>query len=52
MNQPKPVVLDLTTELIDNMLIVSPPEDNSQENEESVSDSNSNILDVDYLEFR
>ena len=47
----KPVVLDITTELIDNMLIVSPPEEELNANEESVSDSSNNILDVDYLEF-
>ena len=47
----KPVVLDITTELIDNMLIVSPPKEEYSLAEESVSDSNSNILDVDYLEF-
>ena len=44
-------MLDITTELIDNMLIVSPPEEELNANEESVSDSSNNILDVDYLEF-
>ena len=46
----KPVILDLTLELIDNMLIVNPPQekiDVQGENGVSVS----NILDADFLEF-
>ena len=47
----KPVILDITLELIDNMLIVNPPEENINVSEQGVSSSSSNILDVDYLEF-
>ena len=44
-NEPaKPVVLDITTELIDNMLIVNPPEEEFNVNEENMSDSSNNIL--------
>ena len=46
----KPVILDLTLELIDNMLIVNPPQekiDVQGENGVSVS----NILDADFLDF-
>ena len=51
-NKPaKPVVLDITTELIDNMLIVNPPKEEFNVNQENMSDSSNNILDVDYLEF-
>ena len=50
----KPVILDLTLELIDNMLIVSPPEEVSVESEEVIVKSNSildfNDLDIDYLD--
>ena len=45
-----PVILDLTLDLIDNMLIVQPP----RENKELTADESSqatNILDVDLLEF-
>ena len=50
----KPVILDLTLELIDNMLIVSPPEEVVVEGEEVIVKSNSildfNDLDIDYLD--
>src|SRR6056300_501375 len=47
----KPVILDLTLELIDNMLIVNTPKE-KQENEEGTNGGNStSILDVDFLEF-
>ena len=49
----KPVVLDLTLDLIDNMLIVSPPEEVVVQTEEVIIKSNSildfNDLDIDYL---
>ena len=44
------VILDLTLSMIDNMLIVNPP----QEKESTVNETNTNaanILDVDFLEF-
>ena len=47
----KPVILDITLELIDNMLIVNPPKENINVTEKSVSSNSSNLLDVDYLEF-
>ena len=47
----KPVILDITLELIDNMLIVNPPEENINVSEQGMSSSSNNILDVDYLEF-
>lgn len=47
----KPVILDLTLELIDNMLIVNAPKE-IQENDEGTNGGNStSILDVDFLEF-
>jgi len=47
----KPVILDLTLEIIDNMLIVNPPrEDPLYAEEQGVSNSGA-ILDIDYLEF-
>jgi hypothetical protein len=46
----KPVILDLTLDLIDNMLIVTNPQENKTANEE-VADQSSNVLDVDFLEF-
>ena len=53
-NSPsKPVILDLTLDIIDNMLIVSPPEEENLSTETStasVADSGA-ILDIDYLEF-
>ena len=47
----KPVILDITLELIDNMLIVNPPKENINVTEKSVSSGSNNLLDVDYLEF-
>lgn len=47
----KPVILDLTVELIDNMLIVNRPEEIEQENEGQNGSNVSSILDVDFLEF-
>lgn len=47
----KPVILDLSLELIDNMLIVSPPKENYQFTEDTTTQTANNILDVDYLEF-
>ncbi len=44
------VILDLTLDMIDNMLIVNPPETIQQETEESNAVAD-NILDVDFLEF-
>ena len=50
----KPVILDLSLDLIDNMLIVSPPEEKVIEQEEVIVKSDSildfNDLDVDYLD--
>ena len=46
----KPVILDITLELIDNMLIVTPPQENINVQGEDGS-SVSNILDADFLEF-
>ena len=46
----KPVILDLTLDVIDNMLIVQPPERDKQFIEEQTSTS-SNVLDIDFLEF-
>ena len=47
----KPVILDLTVELIDNMLIVNRPEEIEQENEGENGSNVSSLLDVDFLEF-
>ena len=47
----KPVILDLTLELIDNMLIVNQPQEVEQENERQDGSNVSSILDVDFLEF-
>ena len=47
----KPVILDLTLELIDNMLIVNQPQEIEQEDEGQDGSSVSNILDVDFLDF-
>ena len=47
----KPVILDITLKLIDNMLIVNPPQENINVSEQGMSSSSNNILDVDYLEF-
>ena len=50
----KPVILDLTLDLIDNMLIISPPEEVAVETEEVIVKSDSildfNDLDIDYLD--
>ena len=46
----KPVILDLTLDLIDNMLIVTNPKPNEALAEET-TDKSSNVLDVDFLEF-
>ena len=46
-----PVILDLTLELIDNMLIVNKPQEIKQEDEGQNGNGVSNILDVDFLEF-
>jgi len=48
----KPVILDLTLDIIDNMLIVSPPDESKLSTEISTTSANSGaILDIDYLEF-
>ena len=50
----KPVILDLTLDIIDNMLIVNPPEEEMIEGEEVVSQKKNILdfddLDIDYLE--
>lgn len=46
----KPVILDLTLELIDNMLIVNPPKENINVQGEDGS-SSSNVLDANFLDF-
>ncbi len=48
-----PMILDLTLDLIDNMLIVSPPKNEEEENAGEVRNdkSDDNILDVDYLAY-
>jgi hypothetical protein len=51
LNAPsKPVILDLTLDIIDNMLIVNPPEEEMIEGEEVVSQKK-NILDFDDLDI-
>jgi len=48
---PSPaVILDLTLDMIDNMLIVNPPETKQLETVESTAAAD-NVLDVDFLEF-
>ena len=51
----RPVILDLTLDLIDNLLIVSPPKKNEEleqtEGSSGSSDSSTNILDIDYLAY-
>ena len=48
----KPVLLDLSLDIIDNMLIVSPPKEELLPGEEETSTNNTGgLLDVDYLEF-
>src|SRR5210317_598172 len=46
----KPVILDLTLDIIDNMLIVQPPKEDDLQVTENNTSSN-NVLDVDFLEF-
>ncbi len=46
-----PVILDLTLELIDNMLIINPPKENLSVQGENGDGNTTNILDVDFLEF-
>ena len=48
-----PVILDLTLDLIDNMLIVSPPPEKDLSTESSTASRGNagGILDIDYLEF-
>ena len=50
----KPVILDLTLDIIDNMLIVSPPDPVELQTEEVITNANNfldfNDLDIDYLE--
>jgi hypothetical protein len=50
----KPVILDLTLDIIDNMLIVSPPEPVEMQAEEVILNTNDfldfNDLDIDYLD--
>lgn len=46
----KPVILDLTLDIIDNMLIVQPPKEEKLSSEDE-SSSSSNVLDIDFLEF-
>ena len=47
-----PVILDLTLDIIDNMLIVNPPKrDPNFVSEEEQTEGSDNILDIDYLEF-
>jgi hypothetical protein len=48
----RPVILDLTLDIIDNMLIVNPPkEDPNFVSDEQQTEGSDNILDIDYLEF-
>ena len=46
----KPVILDLTLDIIDNMLIVQPPKEEKLSSEDE-SSSSSNVLDIDFLEL-
>jgi hypothetical protein len=46
----KPVILDITLELIDNMLIVNPPKESTNVQGENGS-SVSNVLDANFLDF-
>ena len=53
-NPSKPVILDLSLEMLDNMLIVTPPEEKEQISDAQVSVKQNNVLDfndldVDYL---
>tara|TARA_R110002020_G_scaffold35251_2_gene106549 strand:- start:1511 stop:2596 length:1086 start_codon:yes stop_codon:yes gene_type:complete len=46
----EPVILDLTLDMIDNMLIVNPPQTIQEQSDEDTSVAD-NLLDVDFLEF-
>ena len=46
----KPVILDLSLDFIDNMLIVNPPQRTQQLSDDATAQTN-NVLDVDLLEF-
>ena len=48
-----PMILDLSLDIIDNMLIVSPPKNDEEETagQTRSADSNDNILDIDYLAY-
>ena len=45
------VILDLTLDQIDNMLIVNPPDEKETVTDESSTSNSTNILDTDFLEF-
>ena len=45
------VILDLTLDQIDNMLIVNPPETKEDENVEETKETSANLLDINFLEF-
>jgi len=47
----KPVILDITLELIDNMLIVNKPKETDVATGQDGDSSSSNVLDIDYLDF-
>jgi len=50
----RPVILDLTLDLIDNMLIVSPPKEDEEiqsTGETGADRSDNNILDIDFLDY-
>jgi hypothetical protein len=50
-NPSKPVILDLTLDQINNMLIIKPPKEKITELLKE-SKSNKNLLDIDFLEFK
>tara|TARA_R100000908_G_scaffold52736_2_gene28052 strand:+ start:142 stop:1302 length:1161 start_codon:yes stop_codon:yes gene_type:complete len=51
-SSPTPsVILDLTLNQIDNMLIVNPPQEKETGTDEGNTSSSANILDTDFLEF-
>jgi hypothetical protein len=53
-NPTRPVILDLTLDMIDNMLIISPPKPSKEETQEEVAVNDAlvfNDLDIDFLEF-
>jgi hypothetical protein len=45
----KPVILNLSLDMVDNMLIVTPPDENKEQNEDY--DSRANILDLSELDI-